>query len=115
MENPLNWKNSIVLVPFPFDDLAATKVRPALCLTERLGSHDHVVVAFITSEVPGELDPTDIVILPRRGFRADGPTGRVSHSPPPTDDFEFANHASKIRYFTRDAAAKDSRGTAAVV
>ena len=48
MENPLNWKNSIVLVPFPFDDLSATKVRPALCLTERLGSHDHVVVAFIT-------------------------------------------------------------------
>lgn len=64
MENPLNWKNSIVLVPFPFDDLSATKVRPALCLTERLGSHDHVVVAFITSQVPGQLDPTDIVILP---------------------------------------------------
>ncbi len=64
MERPLNWKNSIVLVPFPFDDLSTTKVRPALCLTERLGSHDHVVVAFITSQVLGELDPTDIVIEP---------------------------------------------------
>lgn len=113
MENPLNWKNSIVLVPFPFDDLSATKVRPALCLTERLGSHDHVVVAFITSQVPGQLDPTDIVILPSDEDFAQ--TGRVSHSPPPTDDFELANHSSKIRYFTRDAAAKDSRGTAAVV
>ena len=39
-------------------------VQPSAYITERLGGHDHVVVAFITSQVPGQLDPTDIVILP---------------------------------------------------
>lgn len=63
MGNPLNWKNSIVLVPFPFDDLSTTKVRPALCLTERLGGHDHGGVEFITSQVPG-VGPTVILIEP---------------------------------------------------
>lgn len=58
------WKNSIVLVSFPLDDLSTTKVRPALCLTEAAGGHDHVVVAFITSHVPGDLDSTDVVIPP---------------------------------------------------
>jgi len=42
-------RNKVVLVPFPFDDLSSNKVRPAVCLTEPLGSHRHVVVAFITS------------------------------------------------------------------
>ncbi|HXU31960.1 MAG TPA: type II toxin-antitoxin system PemK/MazF family toxin, partial [Thermoanaerobaculia bacterium] len=27
-------KHKVVLVPFPFDDLSSTKVRPAVCLTE---------------------------------------------------------------------------------
>ena len=30
-------KGKIVLVPFPFDDLSATKVRPAVCLTDSIG------------------------------------------------------------------------------
>lgn len=34
-------RGKIVLVPFPFDDLSTTKVRPAVCLTERIGPHDH--------------------------------------------------------------------------
>ena len=63
MGNPLNRKNNIVLVPFPFDDLSTTKVRPALCLIERLGGHDHGGVAFITSQVPG-VGPTVILIEP---------------------------------------------------
>jgi hypothetical protein len=29
-------KYKIVLVPFPFDDLTATKVRPAACLTDEI-------------------------------------------------------------------------------
>jgi hypothetical protein len=28
-------KGKVVLVPFPFDDLSATKVRPAFCLTNQ--------------------------------------------------------------------------------
>lgn len=73
MESRLNWKNSIVLVPFPFDDLSTTKVRPALCLTEKLSGPDHVVVAFITSQVPQVLDSTDVVIQPSdTGFAQTG-------------------------------------------
>ncbi|MEM3905882.1 MAG: hypothetical protein QXZ17_03295 [Nitrososphaerota archaeon] len=50
-------KGKIVLVPFPFTDLTAVKLRPALVLFE--GERD-VVVAFISSRVPGELKPTDV-------------------------------------------------------
>lgn len=55
-------KYKIVLVPFPFDDLSATKVRPAICLTEPVGTHRHVVLAFITSQVLPHPTPTDFVI-----------------------------------------------------
>jgi len=54
-------KHKVVLVPFPFDDLSSTKVRPAVCLTEPVGQHNHVVLAFITSRVPDEPLPTDLV------------------------------------------------------
>ena len=52
----------IVLVPFPFDDLSSSKVRPAVCLTNPVGPYRHVVVAFITSHVPLVLLPTDFVV-----------------------------------------------------
>ncbi len=52
----------IVLVPFPFDDLSEEKVRPAVCLTEPVGSHRHVVLAFITSRTPNDLLETDVVL-----------------------------------------------------
>jgi mRNA interferase MazF len=54
-------KGKVVLVPFPFDDLSSAKVRPAVCLTEAIGAHRHVVLAFITSRVPTDLCSTDIV------------------------------------------------------
>ena len=54
----------VVLVPFPFDDLSGQKVRPAVCLTEAVGTHRHVVLAFITSTVPTTLEPTDILLTP---------------------------------------------------
>lgn len=54
-------KHKVVLVPFPFDDLSSTKVRPAVCLTEFVGQHKHVVLAFITSRVPDEPLSTDLV------------------------------------------------------
>ena len=52
----------VVLVPFPFDDLTAQKVRPAICLTNPIGSHHHVVLAFITSRIPNDLLETDVVL-----------------------------------------------------
>jgi mRNA interferase MazF len=42
-------RGKVVLVPFPFDDLATQKARPAICLTEPVTSHRHIVLAFVTS------------------------------------------------------------------
>ncbi len=36
-------KYKIVLVSFPFDDLTAIKVRPAVCLTDEIKPHSHIV------------------------------------------------------------------------
>jgi len=55
-------KNSIVLVPFPFDDFSVSKVRPALCLTSEIGKHNHVIIAFITSKIPDDLVDSDILL-----------------------------------------------------
>lgn len=52
----------VVLVPFPFDDFSSFKVRPAICLTEKIGKYNHVVIAFITSQVPITIDKSDIVV-----------------------------------------------------
>ena len=55
-------KGKIFLLPFPFDDLSATKVRPAACLTNPIGSRRHIVLAYITSRIPTNLLETDIVL-----------------------------------------------------
>ena len=51
-----------VLVHFPFDDLAGTKLRPAVCLTDPVGPYRHVILAFVTSRVPSDLLETDLVL-----------------------------------------------------
>ena len=55
-------KNSIVLVPFPFDDFSDSKVRPAICLTSEIGNYHHIIIAFITSKLPDDLIESDIII-----------------------------------------------------
>lgn len=55
-------KNKIVLVPFPFDDLKGSKIRPAVCLTEVIHPHRHIVLAFITSAVTANSTATDLVL-----------------------------------------------------
>jgi len=55
-------KGKIFLVPFPYDDLLANKLRPAACLTHPLGSRRHVILAYITSRLPTNLLETDIVL-----------------------------------------------------
>jgi len=55
-------KYKVVLVPFPFDDLTATKVRPAVCLTDEIKPYDHLVLAFITSRTSTSASQTDFVI-----------------------------------------------------
>ena len=73
MEGPLATRGKVVLLPFPFDDLSATKVRPAVCLTEPIGPYEHVVLAFITSRIPDRLLDTDVVLdTEREGYRETG-------------------------------------------
>ncbi len=55
-------KGKVVLVPFPFDDLSTTKVRPAVCLTDAVGPHRHVIMAFISSRMPVDQLETDLIL-----------------------------------------------------
>ncbi|NCA85134.1 MAG: type II toxin-antitoxin system PemK/MazF family toxin [Clostridia bacterium] len=55
-------KNSIVLVPFPFDDLSGVKPRPALCLTNEIGKYHQIIRAFISSNLSHTLLSSDILI-----------------------------------------------------
>ena len=64
MANRSTTKGKIVLVPFPFDDLSAVKVRPAVCLTNPIGPYRHVVLAFITSQIPTDFLEADMVLDP---------------------------------------------------
>ena len=55
-------KYKIVLVPFPFDDMSGSKVRPAICLTDSIGTFNHVIIAFISSKIPDDLLDSDLII-----------------------------------------------------
>jgi len=55
-------RGKVVLVPFPFDDLLTTKVRPAVCLTDPIGPHRHVILAFISSQVPADFLESDVTL-----------------------------------------------------
>lgn len=66
-------KYKVVLIPFPFDDLSSSKVRPAVCLTDPIGPHRHVILAFITSWVVSNPLPTDLILdAGDRDFAATG-------------------------------------------
>lgn len=66
-------KGKVVLIPFPFDDLSSSKVRPAVCLTDRIAPYDHVVLAFISSQITSSPHPTDLILEPTDAdFRATG-------------------------------------------
>ena len=55
-------RGKVVLIPFPFDDLSSAKVRPAVCLTNPIGPHQQVILAFISSQIPTDLLQTDLVL-----------------------------------------------------
>ncbi len=67
-------KGKIVLVPFPFTDLSASKLRPALVLYE--GDKD-VLVAFISSKIADKPAESDVVVaknhpeFPLTGLKVD--------------------------------------------
>ena len=54
-------KYKLVLVPFPFDDLSSQKVRPAVCLTNKIKLYNHVILAFITSRISKNPSETDFI------------------------------------------------------
>ena len=64
MAESLVKRGSVVLVRYPFTDLAGAKVRPALVLTpdHLLPRLDDVLCLFISSVIPEELLPTDFVL-----------------------------------------------------
>jgi mRNA interferase MazF len=73
MANPFATKGKVVLVPFPFDDLSESKVRPAVCLTDPFPQHDHIILAFITSQASTPPLATDLELAPADpDFRATG-------------------------------------------
>jgi len=45
-------KYKIILTPFPFTDLSASKIRPAIIISSKIFGDD-VVVSFISSETKG--------------------------------------------------------------
>ena len=75
---PFDERGKVVLVPFPFDDLATEKARPAVCLTEPVTSHRHIVLAFVTSRQPEEPLDTDVLLDPVAHRRLD-PTLQTTH------------------------------------
>ena len=63
-------KGKIVLVPFPFTDLTAAKLRPALVIYE--GEKD-VVLSFISSKIPLNSSNVDIILRKSHsGFKKSG-------------------------------------------
>ena len=40
--------------------MTASKVRPAVCLTDPIGPYRHIVVAFVSSQVPVDIVATDV-------------------------------------------------------
>ena len=56
--------DEIYLASFPFGAGSGRKLRPVLLLSDPVGSVPEVLVAYISSVIPPELLPTDIVLDP---------------------------------------------------
>jgi len=56
----------IYLARFPFGDVPGMKLRPVLLLTGPLGAIPEVLVAYISSVIPAQQLPTDLLLDPNR-------------------------------------------------
>ena len=54
----------IYLAQFPFGDIPGIKLRPVLLLTGTVGSLPEVLAAYISSVIPTQLLPSDILLDP---------------------------------------------------
>ncbi len=52
----------IYLASFPFGDTPGMKLRPVLALTGPLGAVPEILVAYISSVIPNQLLPTDLLL-----------------------------------------------------
>lgn len=97
----------VVLVPFPFDDLSGSKVRPAVCLTDTVGVHRHVVLAFVTSVMPAAPEQSDVLLdsadpeFPGHRFE-----GTFGVAPASYGDGVRGNHPASIRHLRASLAIK---------
>src|SRR5690242_13282164 len=56
----------IYLAQFPFGDVPGMKLRPVLLLTGALGSVPEVLVAYISSVIPTQPLPSDLILDPSK-------------------------------------------------
>ena len=56
----------IYLAQFPFGDVPGMKIRPVLLLTDPVGSVPEVLVAYISSVIPTQLLPSDVLLDPSK-------------------------------------------------
>lgn len=54
----------IVLIPFPFSELTAVKIRPAVVLTETKDKYKDLILAAISSQIPFKISSSEIVVVP---------------------------------------------------
>ena len=59
-------RGKLVLVPFPFTELSAQKVRPAVIISREQENNDTVVVVFVSSVIPITLARTDVMLDPTK-------------------------------------------------
>jgi len=52
----------IYLAQFPFGDVPGMKLRPVLLLTAAVGSVPEVVVSYISSVIPSQPLPSDLIL-----------------------------------------------------
>jgi mRNA interferase MazF len=56
----------IYLAQFPFGDTPGMKLRPVLLLTGAVGAIPEVLVAYISSVIPAQFLPTDMLLDPSK-------------------------------------------------
>src|ERR1035437_3249969 len=59
-------RGEIYLAQFPFGEAPGMKLRPVLLLTGPLGSVPEILVAYISSVIPAQLLPSDMLIDPAK-------------------------------------------------
>lgn len=55
-------RGTVVLTPCPFTDLQGAKVRPAIVVSRTDRQGDDVILAFVSSVVPAQIPPTDLIV-----------------------------------------------------